>query len=98
MQVSMANKPLCITKSVWISLQASSLQNLASEVGVVEVAAGVAVVVADMATVQVAGAEMVAACIVGKVCKGQSHCEKQEYNTCRKSHEGGAVSPVWLAG
>lgn len=80
MQVSMANKTLCNTTSVWISLQASSLQNLASEVRFIEVAAGVAVVVADTATVQAAGAEVVAAtvmaaaCIVGKVCKGQSHC------------------------
>lgn len=44
-----------------------ALQVLASELGVVEVAAGVAVVVADMATAEVAGAEMVADCTVCKV-------------------------------
>lgn len=42
--------------------------HLALQVGVVEVAAGVAVVVVDTATAEVAGAEMVAAAVMVAVC------------------------------
>lgn len=83
-----------------------ALQVLASELGVVEVAAGVAVVVADMATAEVAGAEMVAAavmvadCTVCKVlCKYTPTVKTKDTVYGKRSHRkvGQSYWCGWLA-
>lgn len=76
--------------------------------GVVEVAAGVTVVVPDTATAEVAGAEMVAAAVmvaVSMVCK-VLYKDTTTVKIRVQIHffwggvawEGGPVLPVWLTG
>lgn len=80
-----------------------ALQVLASEAGVVEVAAGVAVVVADMATVEVAGAEMVGAAVMVAVCTACKALHKDTPTVkirhtahCNRSHR--KLGQIYLCG